>query len=111
MKLFGLSALLLASIAPAWATDYLYAYHASGNISYECRKLPSYLTTEENSRLAFAQCEVQVIDYATWPVFPFLPVRLTMTGPAFKRLSAQNCSFVAQADGEFDTSSVVDCRS
>ena len=111
MKRLGLLALMIAGIAPAWATDYLYVYYPSGNVGYECKKLPSYLTTEENSRLAFAQCEVQVIDYATWPVFPFLPVRLTMTGPAFKRPNVRHCSFVAQANGLADTSSVVDCRS
>jgi len=110
MKLLWLLALMPALAVAAPATDYLYVYYPSGNVSYACVKLPSYLTTEENSRLAFAQCEVEVIDYATWPVFPPLPVQLTMTGPAFKRLSAQNCSFVAWADGEFDTSSVVDCR-
>jgi len=105
---------LLACIAlassPAMATDYLYVYYPTGNVTYECVKLPSYLTTEENSRLAFAQCEVQVIDYATWPVFPFLPVKLTMTGPAFKVPNVRHCSFVAQANGSVDTSHVVDCR-
>jgi len=110
MKLFLIAALMIAGIAPAWATDYLYVYYPKGNVGYECKKLPSYLTTEENSRLAFAQCEVQVIDYATWPVFPFLPVRLTMTGPAFKRMATQNCSFVALANADFNTSTVVDCR-
>ncbi len=110
MKRLGLLALMLAGIAPAWATDYLYVYHASGNISYECRKLPSYLSTEGNSRLDFDQCDVQFTDTGTWPVFPFHAVKITLSGPAFKQEDVRHCSFVAGADGEFDTSSVVDCR-
>ncbi len=111
MKRLGLLALMLAGIAPAWATAYLYVYHASGNISYECRKLPSYLSTEGNSRLDFDQCDVQFTDTGTWPVFPFHAVKITLSGPAFKRPNVRHCSFVAQANGLADTSTVVDCRS
>ena len=110
MKRLGLLALMLAGIAPAWATDYLYAYHAEGNISYACRKLPSYLNTDGDSRLDFDQCDVQFTDTGTWPAFPFHAVKVTLSGPAFKQEDVRHCSFVAWADGEFDTSSVVDCR-
>ena len=110
MKLFGLLALMLAGIAPAWATDYLYVYYPSGNVGYECQKLPSYLDTEGGSRLDFSKCDVQFTDTGLWPVFPTMPVKLTLSGPAFKVPNVRHCSFVAWADGEFDTSSVVDCR-
>ena len=110
MKLFLIAALMLAGIAPAWATDYLYVYHASGNISYECRKLPSYLSTEGSSRLDFDQCDVQFTDTGTWPVFPFHAVKITLSGPAFKQEDVRHCSFVAGANSWLDTSTVVDCR-
>ena len=110
MKRLGLLALLLASIAPAWATDYLYAYHAEGNISYACRKLPSYLNTDGDSRLDFDQCDVQFTDTSPWPVFPFHSVKITLSGPAFKQEDERHCAFVAEANSWLDTSTVVDCR-
>ena len=110
MKRLGLLALMLAGIAPAWATDYLYVYHASGNISYECRKLPSYLNTDGDSRLGFDRCDVQFTDTSPWPVFPFHAVKVTLSGPAFKREDVRHCSFVAEANSWLDTSTVVDCR-
>ncbi len=110
MKRLGLLALMLAGIAPAQAVDYVYAYHTDGNISYACRKLPSYLSTEGNSRLDFDQCDVQFTDTGTWPVFPFHAVKVTLSGPAFKQEDVRHCSFVAEANSWLDTSTVVDCR-
>ena len=110
MKRLGLLALMLAGIAPAWATDYVLVYYPQGNVTYTCNLLPSYLNTEGDSRLDFSQCDVLVTDYMTWPVFPFMPVKLTLSGPAFKRPNVRHCSFVAQANGSVDTSHVVDCR-
>ena len=107
--------LLLLALMPALAvaapvTDYLYVYHPTGNVHYACHKLPSYLTTEDNSRLEFSQCEVLVIDYQEHAYYPSLPVRLTLSGPAFKAPNVRHCSFVAQANGPVDTSTVADCR-
>lgn len=96
--------------APAMAVDYVYVYYPNGNVSYVCHKLPSYLTTEGNSRLDFNGCDVQFLDEVSRPVFPPLPVRLTLSGPAFKRPNVRVCSFVAQANSTVDTSTVVDCR-
>mgnify|MGYP006355253135 FL=1 len=110
MKRLGLLALMLAGIAPAWATDYVLVYYPQGNVTYTCNLLPSYLNTEGDSRLDFSQCDVLVTDYMTWPVFPFMPVKLTLSGPAFKRPNVRQCSSVAQADGLWGTSPVVVCR-
>lgn len=96
--------------SPAIAADYVYVYYAGGNVGYTCHKLPSYLTTEGNSRLDFNGCDVQFLDEVSRPVFPPLPVRLTLSGPAFKRPEIRVCSFVAQANSTVDTSTVVDCR-
>ena len=110
MKLLLIAALMLAGIAPAWATDYVLVYYPSGNISYACRKLPSYLNTDGDSRLDFDQCDVQFTDTGTWPAFPFHAVKVTLSGPAFKREDVRHCSFVAEANSWLDTSTVVDCR-
>lgn len=96
--------------APAMAVDYVYVYYPNGNVSYVCHKLPSYLTTEGNSRLDFDKCDVQFTDEVLWPTFPPLPARLTLSGPAFKQPESRVCSFVAQANSTLDTSTVVDCR-
>jgi len=97
--------------SPAIAADYVYVYYAGGNVGYTCHKLPSYLTTESNSRLDFDKCDVQFTDEVLWPTFPPLPARLTLSGPAFKQPESRVCSFVAQANGSGDTSTVFDCRS
>ena len=110
MKLFLIAALMIAGIAPAWATDYVLIYYPSGNVTYTCTLLPSYLNTEGDSRLDFSQCDVLVTDYTTWPVFPFHAVKITLSGPAFKQEDVRHCSFVAGANSWLDTSTVVDCR-
>jgi len=107
MKL--LSGLMLLC-TPAIAADYVYVYYPSGNVGYVCNSLPSYLTMEGNSRLDFNKCDVQFTDGIVRPVFTFLHVRLTLSGPAFRMPNIRDCSFVAQATAVVDTSTVVDCR-
>jgi hypothetical protein len=110
MKLFLIAALMIAGIAPAWATDYVLVYYPKGNVTYTCKLLPSYIDTEGRTRLDFNQCDVFSTDLNDYGPFPFMPVKLTMSGPAFKLPNVRHCSFVAQANGVADTSHVVDCR-
>lgn len=110
MKPLLIFALMIAGIAPAWATDYVLVYYPKGNVTYTCTLLPSYIDTEGRTRLDFNQCDVFSTDLNDYGPFPFMPVKLTLSGPAFKAPNVRHCSFVAQANGVADTSHVVDCR-
>lgn len=110
MKRLGLLALMLAGIAPAQAVDYVLVYYPKGNVTYTCKLLPSYIDTEGRTRLDFNQCDVFSTDLNDYGPFPFMPVKLTMSGPAFKLPNVRHCSFVAEANSWLDTSTVVDCR-
>ena len=82
MKRLGLLALMLAGIAPAQAVDYVLVYYPKGNVTYTCKLLPSYIDTEGRTRLDFNQCDVFSTDLNDYGPFPFMPVKLTMSGPA-----------------------------
>ena len=110
MKLFLIAALMIACIAPAQAVDYVLVYYPKGNVTYTCKLLPSYIDTEGRTRLDFNQCDVFSTDLNDYGPFPFMPVKLTMSGPAFKLPNVRHCSFVAEANSWLDTSTVVDCR-
>lgn len=108
MKLFGLLALMIAGIAPAWAVNYVYVYGDGRNTSYQCRIGRFYVEPEQPGSLYADQCQILGYDTTVWPLFVPAGIHLDMAGKATD--VEADCFFVAHAVRGNDSSTVIDCR-